>query len=275
MTYTAQDQSVQDGDPFLLFLFVRGTQQWRYTYVDREVTAMGETWAPAAITPGNVEQTEDINKGTLTLEFPRDNEFAATFLGYSPEQVTSVTIFRGHFGDSDGEFITWWKGRVAGTEPSEDSVSMECEPLSASMRRSGLTARYQKTCRHALYGRGCRLDKADWAVPATLTSLAGLTATVPEASAFADGYFAGGMIETAEGLLYFATAHAGSALTLIRPSKVLANALADSSGEIAITIYPGCDHTRAICLNKFDNLNNFGGFPWIPGKNPFGGSSIV
>jgi len=42
-----------------------------------------------------------------------------------------------------------------------------------------------------------------------------------------------------------------------------------------VKIYPGCDRVRATCESKFDNLDNFGGFPWIPTKNPFGGSSIV
>ena len=42
----------------------------------------------------------------------------------------------------------------------------------------------------------------------------------------------------------------------------------------AITLYPGCDHTRATCAAKFANLDNFGGFPWIPTRNPFDGGSL-
>ncbi|PQO22067.1 hypothetical protein C2I36_15045 [Rhodobacteraceae bacterium WD3A24] len=37
----------------------------------------------------------------------------------------------------------------------------------------------------------------------------------------------------------------------------------------------GCDLRRDTCEAKFNNLANFGGFPNIPGINPFGGSSIV
>lgn len=33
------------------------------------------------------------------------------------------------------------------------------------------------------------------------------------------------------------------------------------------SIIPGCDHTRLTCANKFANLNNFGGFPFIPGND--------
>jgi hypothetical protein len=42
----------------------------------------------------------------------------------------------------------------------------------------------------------------------------------------------------------------------------------------AVTLYPGCDHTTTTCDGKFSNLNNYGGFPHIPTKNPFGGSPI-
>jgi hypothetical protein len=37
----------------------------------------------------------------------------------------------------------------------------------------------------------------------------------------------------------------------------------------------GCDRTFATCQSKFGNSLNFGGFPWIPVKNPFAGDSIV
>ena len=40
-------------------------------------------------------------------------------------------------------------------------------------------------------------------------------------------------------------------------------------------IASGCDLRAATCATKFGNLPNFGGFPEIPGRNPFGGSSIV
>lgn len=37
-----------------------------------------------------------------------------------------------------------------------------------------------------------------------------------------------------------------------------------------ITIYPGCDGTRQMCADRFDNLLNHGGFPHMPGESIFG-----
>jgi hypothetical protein len=36
-----------------------------------------------------------------------------------------------------------------------------------------------------------------------------------------------------------------------------------------VSYYPGCDRTRLTCSLKFGNIANFGGFPWVPQKNPF------
>ena len=43
----------------------------------------------------------------------------------------------------------------------------------------------------------------------------------------------------------------------------------------AFEAYPGCDHTLATCAAKFGNQLNYGGFPYIPVKNPFTGDAIV
>jgi len=35
-----------------------------------------------------------------------------------------------------------------------------------------------------------------------------------------------------------------------------------------VIVYAGCDKTPQTCKNKFNNLQNFRGFPYIPVKNP-------
>lgn len=37
-----------------------------------------------------------------------------------------------------------------------------------------------------------------------------------------------------------------------------------------ITLYPGCDGTRAMCDGRFNNLLNHGGFPHMPGESIYG-----
>jgi len=39
-----------------------------------------------------------------------------------------------------------------------------------------------------------------------------------------------------------------------------------TAGE-RVTVVVGCDRIKDTCLTKFDNLDNFGGFPWMPGPD--------
>ncbi|MCA9325802.1 DUF2163 domain-containing protein, partial [Candidatus Saccharibacteria bacterium] len=173
MTFIAKDQSVQDGDPVHLISFVQGSLTWRYALVPFTVSALGETWVPSTISAGAVNQTPEMAKNILSMKFPRDHEFARTFLWSPPDQVTSVTMYRGHLGDPDNEYITTWKGRVANARADGDEITLECEHIFTSLRRPGLRARFQKSCRHALYGRGCNLDQETFAVAGTCTAVDG------------------------------------------------------------------------------------------------------
>ena len=70
------------------------------------------------------------------------------------------------------------------------------------------------------------------------------------------------------GAMRFIVNHVGATLYLSRPF------VEDISGQV-IDIFPGCDHLRTTCAGKFANGDNFGGFPYIPNINPFGGTAIV
>jgi uncharacterized phage protein (TIGR02218 family) len=142
------------------------------------------------------------------------------------------------------------------------------------MRREGVRAKYQRLCRRALYSRGCRLDIETFFVGGTASAHQGLTITVPEAALLPNGWFRGGVLRHA-GILGFISGHVGDALTLSGRMPDLVAAIDDPETQALVKIAPGCDLRRDTCKAKFGNLLNFGGFPDIPGRNPFGGTSIV
>lgn len=276
MSYDAYEYSVQDGDPVIRFVFAMGETVYAYTTEPNIVSDSNYTFTPAAIKMGEVSQTNEMNKDPLQLEFPRDHAFAALFLGGVPEQITTVTVFRGHLGDTAEEFQFYWKGRVAGVSAGE-TIRLDCENVFTSLRRAGLRARYQKKCRHALYQTGCGVDKSLYASVVNVSAASGFTITIDELdsntidSNIGDAdEFVGGMVETNDGSTRYIISQSGKVLTLIRPLQSLIDDVNDSVGGAEVTLYPGCAHTRAACKDKFNNLLNFGGFPWIPSKSPFG-----
>jgi len=34
-------------------------------------------------------------------------------------------------------------------------------------------------------------------------------------------------------------------------------------------VHPGCDKRLTTCINKFNNINNFRGEPYVPGQDEF------
>lgn len=267
MSYAAVDVTVQGGQPIFLYEFVQPGETWRFTSSPVPVSHAAQTWTPEAIIHSDVTQSSELNKDAVTLTFPRTNTFAQQFLTEMQDAVTQVTIWRGH--PDDGEFVAYWKGRVAAGSASGQAIRVECESIFTSLRRPGLRARYQRTCRHSLYGRGCRLTLATFATASTVSTISadGMTMTIPAASSQADGWWFGGILKFGD-IMRMIIAHSGTSITISRPIPGL---IATS----AVSIHPGCDRSRGTCLTKFNNLDNYGGFPWIPLKNPMGGSSIV
>lgn len=286
MTYTTIETSPAEGRPYYLYQFVEGDQVWRFTSRAQAWTSTdsgGETitWKPAAVAHGEVVQTSDIERGRLELTWPVSHPFARRFLAPMGNTPVTLTIFRGH-EQVPGETVAHWKGRVVGAEVEGQRILLQAESVFSTLRRAGVRAKYQRLCRHALYGRGCGLDIALHWLTATVTEVAGNAVTIPAAADQPDGWFRGGVLRFGP-QLGFITGHSGAALTLSRPMPELVAAIATpqtdpETGEalpVLVDIAPGCDLRAATCAAKFGNLPNFGGFPAIPGRNPFGGGSIV
>ena len=242
---------------------------WAFTSADRDLTYNGETYKAIPIGRSSPESSDDSMRADLSIQFGRDCDLAQEFLKYVGDAITTVTVFQ----IEPGEVTVFWRGRVSSDKMDGDEMSLECESVFTSLRRPGLRARYQRNCRHTLYGSGCGLDKESFRVDAVYTSLVDRAIVVPDAANYPPGYFTGGMVRAPDGTARYVLSHAGDTLTLSRRLERL-----EEDGEPGVTqvgLYPGCARTRDHCINRFNNLDNYGGFPWIPGKNPFGGSSIV
>jgi uncharacterized phage protein (TIGR02218 family) len=280
MTYNAKEISIQEGTPFFLYQFSIGATIYRYVDLPDDLTFDSQLWLSRAVKHTEVKQANELSKNGLSIEMPLGDSFTDLFLGWSPETIVSFTLYRGHIGET--EYLVYWKGRVTGHKLKDEVLEFNCESIFTSLRRSGVRARYVRTCRHSLYGRGCNLDKSSFAINMTLDSYSALVLTVPDASGYSDGWFTGGIVEFPDGSYRSIRSHVGNQITITRASRYLLDNPAgwglswgSSWGGINLILYPGCDRTLSTCDSKFNNLLNQGGFRWIPSKNPMGGSSIL
>jgi uncharacterized phage protein (TIGR02218 family) len=157
--------------------------------------------------------------------------------------------------------VTLFAGRVGviqeiGRTSAKLTVNSDLVLLDMDMPRNV----YQPTCLHTLYDSGCTLAKANFGTGGTVS--AGSTASTINWSG-ASLNFQQGSITFTSGVNAGATATVGSAvagtsMTLLYPLESV-----PAAGD-GFTVYYGCDHTPATCQNKFANLANFRGFPYVP-----------
>lgn len=270
MSYTNLELSTESGEPVELFEFRQGTNFWRYTTAPVEVIKTNQVYTPEYIKRDAVKQTDDTSKGGIKLTFPRTNKLAKSFLSVAPEGVTTLTIWRGHFSDSVEDYVAYWKGRVLKVSAGGSEISIECESVFTSLKRPGLRARYERSCRHGLYSKMCGVSMSSFKVTDTVISIDAteMEFNISDAGLQPDGTFTGGIITNMDGERRLITSHSSTTIRISRPFPI-------SLAGKQVDLYPGCDKLKSTCISKFNNLNNFGGFPFIPYINPFSGRSVV
>lgn len=269
MSYEDLDESRKRGSPVNLFLFTYGpgeTDYYAYTDAERSITHDDVVYEPAPIERGNLRSSGNLDKAALEIESARDIALAELFRVYPPSQVVTVIILEGHTLDPDGEYVVVWTGRVINAERKNSRAVYTCESVATSMRRPGLRRHYQYMCPHYLYGPQCRANKAAATVAGTVSAVTGAVVTLTDGWETAErkALYVGGMLEWTgdddQAEMRTILTVVGNVLTL----SGIARGLAISD---AVSVVRGCDHKMTGC-NLHSNINNYGGMPWIPTKNP-------
>ena len=109
------------------------------------------------------------------------------------------------------------------------------------------------------YGTACGLDRTAYQSTATVTDVTANIIT--HDGSYTSGTLIGGLI-TAGTERRWITANSSNTITVM-------GAFVGITAASPIIILPGCQHDITKCRTVYSNLNNYGGFPFIPRKNPF------
>jgi uncharacterized phage protein (TIGR02218 family) len=272
MTYSTLENSVDGGKPIELLRLSYSNVDWFYTSGDTPRDYGGATYVPMPMQRSDLENSSDSSKSSMTITLPQDCPIADLYKVSAPSNVVSVTLMGEHY--LDNEFITMWKGRIVNVEFVPPHFVITTESVFTSLQRNGLRRRFSTTCTYDVYSAGCGKDHSNYVSEMMIGSLAGTTFISAQATAYVDNYFAGGYVKwinpttgLAEYRAVKSSVQATGAVTLV---SIIPNITVGSM----IEVYPGCDHLLSTCQNKFGNIIRFGGTPFIPKKNPFGGTSI-
>jgi uncharacterized phage protein (TIGR02218 family) len=271
MTFNVIENSNDDGRPIYLYAFTAGAATWRYTSSDADVTIDGYRWTAVPISDDGAKITGDANTDTLTITAPSTIAPAQLFIGTPPATVVMVHIRYYHEGDN--ESILGYVGEVQQVnQPTPGTAKISCDTISASMKRDGLRLTWQRNCPYMLYDQTtCRADKTQHKLDLVVFDIVGVDVQFSGMDDVDDGVFDGGYIEwdhPARGTEY---------RTIERQIGTVCSMFGLADGlyyGLAVRAYPGCRRNVEDCTNKFNNLDNYGGSPDLPGKSPFDGDPV-
>lgn len=268
--YEDTEESVVQAQLIELYEFKVGVLTYRYTSSDRDQVpsaSYGFVWESETISRTKFGQTDELNQENINISLHKDNAIAQLYKGRPPDQTIVLTIFRYHEEYvNEQDVVCAWSGRVLSCSFKGDVAELVCESTATSLKQPGLTRRYQGSCPHAVYSAACGVIKADKEFYTTVSVVTDNIIEATGASAYSNDHFTGGYINWLgdDGNLQsrMIIAHTGEQLTLDW-------AIDDMAVLDQLWVYPGCKHTMTDCFNKFLNIENYGGFPYIPKKNPY------
>lgn len=295
MTFATTEVSRKDGKPIALYFFRYGSDAasyYAYTDAEQEVTAPGAiagtdvTYSPIPIKRGAIGSAGTLDKATLELRLQRDLPLAADYVGYPPSVVMSLVIRQAHVGVfSTGAVLeapVIWSGRILSVSFEGSEAKLTCEPISTSMRRTGLRRRYQVGCPHALYGDECRADKVAATIDVNITSVDSNKIIMPAAwfGSIAVTKYLGGLAQwtTPEGNVEIRTILSTAAGKDLVLNGIIRGLVAAQTVSVSL----GCNHLQDDCsdlhvedgvVGSTSNIHNYGGQDWIPDDSPIGQKS--
>lgn len=278
MSYELIEVSSGAGRPVFLYEFSIGLKRWCYTSHDQTlavkspITLKTETYHAIYIDDSGVKQTGEAQTDSMKISMPFSEPVPQLFQVTPPANPIVVRRLSKHIDDPMAivnyvGFVT----QVNATEPGKAEV--ECLTLSPTMQRNGLRLGWQRSCPYALYDQGtCKVNKDQFRAPATIKTASNGIITALAFANYPNGWFRGGYIEWVDKYTGATETrgiddHDKDSIRLLGKSDGL-------SEGIDVVAYPGCPRNVDACRNKFRNYDNYGGFPFMPGKSPFNGDPL-
>lgn len=248
-----------------LYAFEGASGNFYLTPHEFDVEIDGERYERCPIERSALALGAEAAKSALELKLPPDHALVRHLLQAAiTGEATAVRLAVARLDDPWYDYWwpagTRWMGRVLGVEVADDAARIRCESAQVSLKRIGLRRLYSRACSHVLYSAACGATPiAAWAtVVQVLGRSVEFDGGVPAAVA---GTLAGGWLETDTGARHMIVSESTEGVELLYPVAIEVGT--------GVQLTAGCDHSTSTCQSRFDNLDNYGGFPFIPTKNPF------
>jgi uncharacterized phage protein (TIGR02218 family) len=263
VTFEQYENSEESGRPIEIFHFSIGLENFYYTSAEDTITYGGNQYVTRQITRTSVKESVEGGKARLEVTLPTDDLVCSRYVGIVEPSPMYLNVIRFHRQDLlDGRVV--WTGRLTTVKYQKNGTraQMTFIPSESVYSRAIPHYKYQALCNHVLYDDGCGIDPDSYKFTGTATGASGSNVTVTGLQASKGADWAKGGKCTVNGVDRLILDQSGDVLSLSLP-------FGDDPDGQTIDVFAGCDHQVTTCGNKFGNAVNYGGFPFVPTKNPF------
>jgi hypothetical protein len=273
MAFETVEESVEDGQPIELYSFENLEEQFYYTSAQETITYSGRNYIPVPIKRSPPEIQSSQSDRRIIVEMPITNPFALRYVPTLPASPDHMTLYRYHSTDGGTpEVVLYFSGEVSNVAFTENRAKVN---VLSDGRVLG-TVIPKQTCRnlcnHVLYDTRCGVNQASKTTATNVVAISGgdlevtLSGSGLSAKASGGAYKGGVMsrnnIENRMVLKYTDLGGDQVKFFIMIPFQFL-----EVGTPIDISL--GCTHSIGTCDSRFNNVERYGGFPYVPRKNPF------
>ena len=247
--------------PVELYHLWMGSTHWRYTSGDINVTYGGYIYSPATMKRGSVEYNSDLQVSQLQIQFAKITEPVIDYIVLNPIELVWVEVLKLFRDQSPLEASVIFIGQIKNVAIKGTSAQATCVGFEYFLKQPIPRLRYQPNCNWQLFDSKCTKTVTGYTDTSAITLSADeLTLTHADFGVRGDDYFTRGYVVFDQYKRYVVE-HTGNDIKI----RFKIPGLITGS---TVTVYAGCDGSINTCENKFSNLDNFGGFPYMPIDNP-------
>lgn len=266
-SFNELEESRSGSAPVEGYKFIGSFKTYFYTSSDRAELINGETYLPIAVSRSRVKAgTQEDDNLSLDLEIPFDIDVIRDYAYSQTPPKLRLEVYRQQQDDPELSWSLFWTGIVRGFTVTGRTAKVQVPSIfSLALQGEVPNVYYQAPCNHVLYDGRCGVDRAAHKFDGVVKTVGGAAIVLMSPPASAGVLAAGEIVNKRNGERRLILNNSGATITIGYPFVDL---LVDDEVEMV----KGCDHSLQTCKDKFDNVINFGGHPYIPADNPFEGT---
>lgn len=264
MTYIDDEKSVHDAEPVELYEFVGSATTYRLTSHVEDYTFMSNLYTAIPLERTVIKSNANLGRLELTVSMPVSQTLAQDYAFNVAPRDLELTVWRVH--PFTGNNAKIWQGKVVAISVAGRGAKFLIPSVLSSGVESSLPNRfYQAQCNHRFGDTRCTIDLANHRYNTTVIALnpdditIGIANAIPGPAGWATG---GELIRITDGERRLVMESEGKTLKVNWPFRTL-------NITDVVQVVRGCDRSLRTCHVDFDNTDNYGGFPYVPGRNIF------